>query len=71
MNPPLTLPKAKANPKSHQAIQPTLASNKFLIKMLLAFFCLIEPHSTKAKPSYMKKIMAAEVKTQTALIAMS
>mgnify|MGYP006328623897 CR=1 FL=1 len=69
MNPPSTFPNANPKPKSHHATHPTHASNKFLIRMLFAFLNLMDPHSTSANPSCMKKIIAAEVMTHTAFIA--
>jgi hypothetical protein len=71
IKPPSTSPNANPKPKSHHATHPTHASNRFLMRILLAFLNLIDPHSTSANPNYIKKIIAAEVMTQTALIASS
>jgi hypothetical protein len=65
----LTSPKAKAYPTSQKAIQPTHASKRFLMRILVEFFALTEPHSRRANPAYMKKIIAVDTRTQTALIA--
>lgn len=65
----LTSPKAKAYPTSQKPIQPTHASNKFLMRILVEFFCLTEPHSSNANPHYMKNIIAVDTRTQTAFIA--
>ena len=64
-----TSPNAKAYPTSQKPIHPTQASNRFLIRILVAFFYLTEPHSSKAKPHCIKKIIAVDTRTQTALIA--
>ena len=64
-----TSPKAKAYPTSQKPMQPTHASKRFLIRILVAFFYLTDPHSRRAKPHYMKKIIAVDTNTHTALIA--
>jgi len=50
-------------------MQPTHASNKFLMRILVEFFYLTEPLSRRAKPHCMKKIIAVETSTHTAFIA--
>jgi hypothetical protein len=39
------------------------------MRILVEFFALTEPHSRRANPAYMKKIIAVDTRTQTALIA--
>ena len=46
-------------------MQPIEESKRFLIKMDWAFFYRTVPVSTRAKPDYMKKIMAVETRLQT------
>lgn len=64
-----TSPNAKAYPTSQNAIEPTHASNKFLMRILVEFFALTDPHSRSANPAYMKNIMAVETRVHTALMA--
>lgn len=64
-----TSPKANPYPTSQNAIDPTHASNRFLMRILVEFLALTDPHSSSANPAYIKNIMAVETRVQTALMA--
>ena len=66
---PLTCPNAKANPISQNPRHPIQMLKRFLIRILVEFFCLTDPLSKRAKPHYMKKTIAAQVSFQTASVA--
>jgi len=67
-NRPLVAPNISPKPTRKNAIEPMEKSIRFFIRMLTAFFALVKPHSTIAKPGCMKNTRNAATHVHTIFI---
>ena len=67
-NTPLLLPNIRPKPTRKSASEPIEKSNRFFMRMLMAFFALVNPVSTMANPACMKKTRNAATRVQTTLM---
>ncbi len=65
INPPTLSPRISPAPKSQNTTAPNAKSIKFFIMILPAFFALVNPVSTIAKPACMKNTRATPIKHQS------
>ena len=66
MIPAMSSPRSKENPMRINTTVPMQKSIRFFIRMLPAFFALVKPVSTMAKPACIQKTSAAPARNHTA-----